>query len=55
MVLYYQGTINVEKTCIPLREKYGKIFRDVFVCLASFEYVFYISIQSFRACERNGK
>ena len=41
--------------CTALREKYGNIFRDVFVHLASVKYVFYVSLQSFMTCRRSFK
>ena len=55
LVQFYQGHINVEKTVIPLREKYSHIFRDVFVRLASVKCVFYISLQSFMTCGWSAK
>ena len=45
----------LEKTGIPLREQYGKIFSDVFVGLASVEYVLYVSLQSFMICGQSVK
>ena len=47
--------VNVEKTGKLLREKYGNIFTDVFVRIASVNYVFYISLQSFMTCGRSVK
>ena len=47
LVRFYQRPINVEKTGIPIKEKYGNILMNVFVRLASGEYVFYVSLQSF--------
>ena len=55
LVRLYQEFINVEKNGIALRGKYSNIFRDVFVRLASFQYVFYSSLQSFMTCGRNVK
>ena len=52
---FYQEYINVKKTGIPLRRKYGNIFRDVFVRLASVKYVFYIFLPSFMTCRRSVK
>ena len=53
--LFYQRPINSEKPGTSLRGKYGNIVRDVFVHLASIEYVFYISLQSFVTCGRSVK
>ena len=47
LVIFYLGTFHVEKTGISIRGKYGNIFRDVLVCLASVEYVLYVSLNSF--------
>ena len=40
---------------LSLREKYGNIFRDVFVRLASVEYVYYVSLQIFMTFIRSVK
>ena len=54
-VRFHQGPINVEKTGLTLGKKYSNIFRDIFVRLASVEYVFYVILQSLMTCGRNVK
>ena len=52
---FYQGFVNVDKNGIALRDKYGNIFRVVFVRLKYVEYVFYMGLYIFMTCVRIDK
>ena len=47
--------INFDKNGIMLRGKYGNVLGDIFVCLASIDYFFYVSLKSFMTYKRSVK